>query len=323
MSAEVETMFSVKMPWHGHSNVTGEVLTGAEAIRAAKLDWEVEAVPLRCEDTGALVLGHAAIRRQSDQRVFGVVGREYVPIQNQDIFDMADAFLQEEAQFTTAGALYGGRIVWVCAQLKGYVDAGTGDSVLPYLVIYSSHDGSLGLTTCLNPIEPVCANTLRAAIRAQQRSCKIRHSAGWFNKVAEAKRILGLARDIFGELAEGMHKLATVQLADRAPLIVDRMIPLPGKDVKGAKLDFALESRGALTATIARPIGSVGRGGHGTLLQAWSGITEFADHHWMQRRHVGTAEEQSERRMADLLLEDGPRTEFKERGWAVLQDMVA
>lgn len=306
--------------WHGLAVVTQGTLGAKEAWEQAGLGWTVRKEPVFLRD-GREVPDDFAILRDKDDRILGHVGGEYTPIQNEQLFQLAEALLEQGARFETAGSLLGGRLVWALARTDGFVDAVTGDKVDPYIMISTRHDGWGHLRGDLEPIRTICHNTYRQAIAAAKRTFKIAHRSGWFEHVAAAKRMLGLAKDHFGQLHEDLSHLATVELTTKTQdLVIDRLIPLPGQDAKKHQFTRAVAARSDLDACMTRPIGA--EHGRGTLYQAWNGISEFASHRLQVQRKVGTDEERAERRMIDLSLDSGVRSEFAERGWAVLQEVA-
>ena len=171
MPAEVESMFSaVETPWHRIGKVTEDALTSAEAITEAELDWEVELRGLYTDEV--FLGGHKKIMevpdafatvRNSDNKVLGVVGNRYTPIQNIECFDFLDTVLDDSsARYETAGSLYGGKIVWMLVNLGKDIVVGE-DRTVPYLLLTNSHDGSTAIKGMTTPIRVVCANTLSLA----------------------------------------------------------------------------------------------------------------------------------------------------------------
>ena len=127
MPANVETMFYVReKPWHGLGTEVQEAPTSADALIYAGLDWEV-------------------IQKNvyTDNAPLGIVSDRYKVVQNEDAFQFTDDLLGAGVTYETAGALQGGRKVWMLARMPHrYIIAG--DEIAPYLVVMNSHDGSSG-----------------------------------------------------------------------------------------------------------------------------------------------------------------------------------
>jgi phage/plasmid-like protein (TIGR03299 family) len=314
MGAVPETSFYVNergVPWHGLGEGLGETPEKRLAQVKAGLDWEAEKQEMFLS-SGGPVPGSYAVVRSTDSNVLGVVGAKYAVIQPRDLFEIVEACLTEGAKFETGGQLFNGRLIWALARTEGCVDAITGDEIKPYLLLTNTFDGSQNLQGCLTAVRAVCENTIGAAIAEGERHIKIRHTAGWTNKVAEARRILGAAKSVFAGLQEELHLLANTRLNfGSLDKFLDRMIPLPAAE-KGAVLDRALSDRATLGGLIMSPTG--GEFGRGTLYQALSGITEFASHAFPAHRKVGTPEQRQERRFFDLVINTGgARTRFVEK----------
>ena len=143
MPANVETMFSVReTPWHGLGRIIMDAPASREALELAGLDWQVESRNIY-SGTGAMIPGYRANVRSTDEAVLGVVSARYRIVQNKEAFQFTDDLLGEGVTYETAGSLQGGKKVWMLARLpRKYLIAG--DQVVPYLVIFNSHDGSSG-----------------------------------------------------------------------------------------------------------------------------------------------------------------------------------
>ena len=169
MPANVETMFSVReTPWHGLGRIIMDAPASREALELAGLDWQVESRNIY-SGTGAMIPGHRANVRSTDDAVLGVVSDRYRIVQNEEAFQFTDDLLGEGVTYETAGSLQGGKKVWMLARLpRKYLIAG--DQVVPYLVIFNSHDGSSGVKVAMTPIRVVCQNTLNLALNTAKRS---------------------------------------------------------------------------------------------------------------------------------------------------------
>ncbi len=125
MANDVESMMYVgKTPWHGLGVPVpeGSKLSIEEAIVAAGLNWDVELRHLFTEgqkNEHLCIIGSYVTCRTSDNKVLGIVGRDYEPLQNIDAFKWFQPFLESgEATIETAGSLKGGSRIWVLAKIK-------------------------------------------------------------------------------------------------------------------------------------------------------------------------------------------------------------
>ena len=133
MSANVETMFYVReKPWHGLGTEVQEAPTSADALICAGLDWQVVQKDVYTKD-GQPILGYRVNLRSTDNAALGIVSDRYKIVQNADAFKFTDDLLGEGVTYETAGALQGGRKVWMLARMPHrYIIAG--DEIASYLV---------------------------------------------------------------------------------------------------------------------------------------------------------------------------------------------
>ena len=87
-------MYIGKPPWHGLGTQLDCPATAEEAITAAGLNYDVQLTPLATTD-GLDVPQRKAVVRYDTQQVLGVVGNDYVPVQNREAFGFLDAVVAE------------------------------------------------------------------------------------------------------------------------------------------------------------------------------------------------------------------------------------
>ena len=285
MSHNVETMMYVNQPaWHGLGTRLHDHATSAEAMQAAGLDWGVELAPLLASPSPETAGGnlrtverYRAVVRTTDGKPLGVVGKRYVPVQNADTFAAFDQLAQTgEITYETAGALDGGRRIWVLAKLPGQIiEVAPDDATECYLLLVNSHDGSGALRILFTPTRVVCQNTLALALHAGQRhGAAVRHTASAPQRIKEAQATLMLAHAYYEDFAHIARRLVETPCDDRdltrlldALLPVDPAEPAP-RTVKARENILALFT-----------IGEAQRGIRGTAWAALNAVVEFVDHH--------------------------------------------
>jgi phage/plasmid-like protein (TIGR03299 family) len=178
--------------------------------------------------------------------VLGVVGERYVPLQNEDLFDFADNLLDNGGRWETAGSIKGGRVVFgaLALERETVLDPnGVSDKINTYLLVNTSHDGSIAIQASITPVRVVCANTLNLALGNRGRngsvkqSFKIRHTQTAQGKVAVAREALGLANaymDEFDKMASAM--IETEITKAQFDKIVELAYPSPKDDSKKVSL---------------------------------------------------------------------------------------
>lgn len=232
MPANVETCFLFKQPaWHGLGTIVQEAPTSIDALRLAKLDWDVIPEPVFLKD-GSEVPETVVNIRSSDHMILGIVSDHYKIVQNRDAFAFIDGLLEsdiEKITFESAGALNHGKRVWMLAHLPAKKILG--EDIVPYLVFTNSHDGSQAITAALTPTRVVCQNTLTMALNNAKRSWSIRHMGDIEGKKKDAAITLGLATKYMEEMnikaEEYQQKKITKKMLEE---IIDMVFPIDEKE---------------------------------------------------------------------------------------------
>ena len=221
-------MFDIKRlaPWDGVGMNVHGAFSSKEVMQRAGLDWSVSSRKLYLSD-GSPVPGVKANVRSTDNKVLGIVGPDYKIVQNAEAFSFMDQVLGEGVTYETAGALKGGRRVWVLAHIPGeyrFVE----DKADPYILFSTTHNGSGAIKVCLTPIRVVCMNTLNLAIKTATRSWSIGHKGLMDQKIANAKNTLIASKEYMGALCDEMVNLNEIKLTDTQVYdYVKKLIPMP------------------------------------------------------------------------------------------------
>jgi phage/plasmid-like protein (TIGR03299 family) len=253
-SVNGETAFaSFREPaWHGLGTVFNEEVSTAEMLKKAKLNnWNVRLEDVEIPNQFSSDKNYSFVVRDNpftlgDKDVLGVVGERYVPLQNEDLFDFADNLLDNGGRWETAGSIKGGRVVFgaLALERETVLDPnGVSDKINTYLLVNTSHDGSIAIQASITPVRVVCANTLNLALGNRGRggsvkqSFKIRHTQTAQGKVAVAREALGLANqymDEFDKMASAM--IETEITKAQFDKIVELAYPSPKDDSKKVSL---------------------------------------------------------------------------------------
>ena len=117
MPANVETMFYVReAPWHGLGVRVESALNSEDALVMSGLNWNVLQKPIMTT-AGNPIPGYKANIRSTDDSALGIVSDKYKVVQNEDAFQFTDDLLGAGVTYETAGALQGGRKVWMLAKM--------------------------------------------------------------------------------------------------------------------------------------------------------------------------------------------------------------
>ena len=275
MPANVETMFYVReKPWHGLGIEVKSAPTSADALISAGLDWSVDQKNVYAED-GTLISGYKVNTRSTDNAALGIVSDRYRIVQNKDAFQFTDDLLGVGVTYETAGALQGGRKVWMLARMpQRYIIAG--DEIEPYLVVMNSHDGSSGIKVAMTPVRVVCQNTLNLALNSAKRIWTTKHTENVMLRVHEARETLMLAEKYMGELGRGIDELSKIRLTDKKVMeFMQEIFPVSNDVPDGQrKNNLRLLEDMKLRYWDAPDLSNVGRNGYRFI----NAVSDFATH---------------------------------------------
>ena len=163
---------------------------------------------------GEEVKAQAAVRT-SDNRVLGVVGPRWTPLQNRDAFKVFEPLVDSgDLVLHTAGSLRNGERVWVLCQLGAdNTEIVKDDEIAKFVLLSNGHDGKLAVHLGFTPIRVVCANT-EAMARGSKASklIRVRHHRFVKNNVEKLRDIMNLANQEFETTAENYRFLAARQI---------------------------------------------------------------------------------------------------------------
>lgn len=183
--------------WHG----LGQILDGAMDsktaleqgmlagwnLRKTELETTVDDQRLVIPNQFSIVRNNPVVAGQLD--VLGTVGNAYHIVQNEELTQLLDILVDESgAYYETAGAIDGGRRVFVSMRMPGHIRIGGIDPVNNYIVLVTSHDGSLSTSLMVTPIRVVCQNTMNLAFQNATNQFKVRHTKGASRVLLEQTR---------------------------------------------------------------------------------------------------------------------------------------
>jgi phage/plasmid-like protein (TIGR03299 family) len=335
-------------PWHGLGFEVNENATGAEMLTIAGLDWKVQrrAIAMRPGDGSkdrmltSQLDDYRAIVRSDNDTVFQVASNRYHPVQNAEIVEFFREYCEAgHAKMETVGGLRNGAVVWALARLNGgsTTTLAGGDELRGYMLLATSHDGSVKTIGKPTQVRVVCHNTLTAAFgEKNQQTFAMRHTRKFDGRAqSEAQRVMGMAieqikttntvadklskvtidaagrMEFLSKLLDNggsvLQTIVNVQSDDRS--LLNRVIDGDGPDGDENKLNRV--GKAVLDAIIESP-GSHLPSAEGTLWGAVNGVTWFAD-------HVSKSRSDSNRMMSSWF---GPNENLKNKALQVAVDMA-
>lgn len=237
MSANVNEkrkMFSVReVPWHGTDNcrvLPSHPKTIEELIVAAGHDFQVAEMPVTVTLPDGTVLtsdNHKAIVNLTDGQLLSVMGGRYKANQPRDLAEFAYALLEvdpetqklaeaagmnpdEPAILFETGMVLGNpvpEVITLMARLPKDILIGGTDKVVPYIGFTDSFNGSLKFGVHCTPVREVCQNTLNLGLSRATQQWSVKHTASMADKIAEARKSLGLTFAYMAEFETAMNAL--------------------------------------------------------------------------------------------------------------------
>lgn len=277
--------------WHALGTVFQTEVDTPEMLRLAHLDkWDVRLEPVILPARSNTDY-FATVRTNpfdGGNDVLGVVKERYKTYQNEDLFLFGDALLSQEGRWETAGSIKGGRVVFGSLAVDHDVvidPTGVADVVKSYIVVATSHDGSLAITAAFTPVRVVCMNTLNIALSEAVNIYKARHTQNHETRISQAQKALGLNERYMNKFGTEANTLFQKSITDNEfDAIIKAAYPEPEKDTKGSmtkwnkKVDSIWELYNGPTQVGIR----------GTAWGAANALTERLD--WFRSPRKGDAE---------------------------------
>jgi phage/plasmid-like protein (TIGR03299 family) len=292
---------SLRQPaWHNLGTVFENEVNTAEMLKLANLDgWNVRLEDVAIPDNFESDKAYSFVTRtnpfdKTKNDVLGVVGERYVPLQNEDLFSFGDNLLDGGGRWETAGSIKGGRQVFGSIALADSITLdpnGVADKIDNYLLINTSHDGSIAIQASITPVRVVCANTLNLALssfkgkKAAKQTFKIRHTQTAEGRIAVARQALGLAKSYIDEFSVMANEMISKEITKKQfDDIVALAYPAPEKDNKGSFKKY--DGKVDLLQSIY--VGDYNNTISGTAWGAYNALTERLD--WYRSSRGGNNE---------------------------------
>ena len=288
----------VGIPWHK----TGQPMSGFQTVdtmlTAAFADYDVEVVPVYVQapdGTYVELESKKATARTNPHtgayQPLAAVGNRYTPVQNREVLERALAVVgasKGDAVIDTLGVLDEGRRFFSAIDLGTLVidPMGAADRIGRYLLVYTSHDGTVPITYANTDVRSVCQNTVRMALDTAQSTFKAKHTHGFSIRIEEAQEVLRLSTEWATQFKQAAEDMMAIQMTPgRLDRVIDGAFP-EAKAVTDRQIANRLEIVETIKTIYTGPknAGAVGNNGWA----AWNAVVEYLDHH-----RDGTPEERA------------------------------
>lgn len=275
--------FAEKAAWHGLGTVLPEgsdTLYDVElALEASGCGFHTKKVPTFINVNGEVrETGYYSTVRTDTGAILGNVGERYQVLQTVDQFRWFQPFLDtKEVSFEACMALRGGSVVSVLARIQREDEKVGNDHIRKYLLLASSHDGSLATNVGYSPQRVVCMNTLKMSLKdANSALFKIRHTKNQHDALTQVQQTIDLIDREFKATAEQYQKLADcgIKMDDLQKYV---------KLVLGVKENEEISTRkkNIMDNIVRMAISGIGQSGDERDLSYWTayqGVTEYVTH---------------------------------------------
>lgn len=312
--------------WHGLGQNTLNALTSYDAAAMAHLLWDVRVVPSAANVDGQYIDSDefCLTIRDDNNFILGQVKNRYAPVQNWQAFSFLDSLVNErELFYESAGALDGGRRVWILARMPHIYKVTESDVIKQYLLFVNHHDGTGSVKCFPTEVRVVCQNTLSLALRNDGwDGITIRHVGDIEHKVNAARNALAKVSKVFSDMLEIQRELAKRKL-ETGDFVkyVDTLFPVPTKDGKVLTEGKAVTMRNNKVADIASLFYRDERqkldGIENTAWAALNAVTQYVDHE-SRTRKTGNKSDAEVRMNAAML---GSGASLKREAFSVAQSL--
>ncbi|MHC1623156.1 MAG: DUF932 domain-containing protein [Candidatus Methanospirareceae archaeon] len=289
-----EAAFALKPAWHGLGTVLDHPMTSEEAMREAHLDWTVKQLPVAVGHSPVDDHRESSIIWKRDKNLLcnvrsdngfrlGCVTTQYQIVQNTEAFAFLDALLEEgELVYESAFSLRGGKQVVLLARMPETDEVVPGDTLLRYILLSTSHDGTGSVQFGPTSVRVVCANTYSIALsKRTTSSLSIQHKGNVMDKLERAREILGGVSSSFARYSHLCQSLCEKKLSmeeweqflDMNCPLLDRLDP----DWTPAREKRLLLTRESIAECFRNPRQSI-EGMEETAWAAYNAVSEHIDH---------------------------------------------
>lgn len=314
IDGKAEAAFALKPAWWdvGGEYVLDHIPNSEEMLKAAHLDWGVETQPVLNQD-GQFIRGYSTTVRTDTGTHLGIMSDSYRVVQNRDAFRFLDSLLMDGVmRYESAGALRGGRSVWVLGRMPSVDTIAEGDDVRRYVLFMTSHDGT-GAIHCLpTSVRVVCANTAAMAIRGHR---GIRHIGDMDAKLKQAHELLSQADEQFTMFRDKAKLLASCRYSrEQANQYIATLLPKPEQEGRSTTIyERKVESIRTAFRGERNQLPSI----RGTWWSLYNSVSEAVDH----GRFYAFKGNRAESRMTSVLM--GPGADLKRQAFDLAVEMAS
>ena len=207
------TTITREATWNKVGTDIREANSVKEALQISGLDYEVVKAPIYLSN-GHRIKDQFATKKKGTDEVFGIVGKDYTIVQNEEAFSFVDGIISEGLTFVKAGET--SYMNYIIASLpEQYI---LDDKFKPYIIFQNSHAGATTLKAAICPLRIVCQNQFTMAFRNSENKISLRHSSSIHEKMDEAQHILQFNAEYMDSFNKMANKMASNKIGEEKAL---------------------------------------------------------------------------------------------------------
>jgi len=267
-----------QVPWHGLGVPMKDTDSLDKWIEQAGFNWEVKSAPVSfmAGKQSIVVPRRRALYRSDTLAPLSVVSDNYNETQPKQVAEFfRDLVKTAGFKIETMGMLKGGAMYWAMAKVGDALDLGHNDTVLPYLLLATSCDGTLSNCATFTTVRVVCWNTLSAAVGSDGKSAQVRipHSTK-FNET-RMKQELGLIPGGWERFSKTAKDLTKRKLSkeEATKYFLDVLYP----NQEDVNVDIARPALAQIQQIYTHGIGQKTKTATGTVWGVLNAVTRYVD----------------------------------------------
>lgn len=212
------TTITREATWNKVGTDIREANSVKEALQISGLDYEVVKAPIYLSN-GHRIKDQFATKKKGTDEVFGIVGKDYTIVQNEEAFSFVDGIISEGLTFVKAGETSYMNYIITFLPEQYILD----DKFKPYIIFQNSHAGATTLKAAICPLRIVCQNQFTMAFRNSENKISLRHSSSIHEKMDEAQHILQFNAEYMNSFNKMATKMAATKIGEEKALeIIDK-----------------------------------------------------------------------------------------------------
>ena len=302
--------------------------TAMEVMANANLDFKVDLSPIFTPGRKRIRDRFQRVYRTDNDETLGIVSPIYKPLQNAEMFGVADSLVREgDIAWDRVASSDLGERVMASFVLPDTFTIGSNDTFNKYIYLITSHDGSACFRVIPTNMRLFCTNQFPALVAALKRAgidprlLSIRHSGRMGERIDQLRKIINLTDRFSKNFAQQAEKLLRVAVSKERR--VKYYIHAMGfkTDAKAKTHPYGLSDRnlGALNAILdlEKDDTNTANGMTGTAWGMFNVLTGYIDHEWTHNSKGFI----NPKRVESALIGTGAHT--KARAWENVLDMAA